>query len=181
MSGGTYGWIIDEDTETQNLINSIKNGEVVTREPAYKQTAASHSAQDWGNTYVEVDISAQHMWYIVDGSVALETDIVTGIASDPSRATPTGVYSILEMKRNKVLRGSIDPSTGKPSYETPVSYWMRVTWTGIGFHDASWQSSFGGTRYQTSAGSHGCINMPVDKAASLYGMLGMGTPVVIHS
>ena len=119
MSGGTYGWIIDEDTETQNLINSIKNGEVVTREPAYKQTAASHSAQDWGNTYVEVDISAQHMWYIVDGSVALETDIVTGIASDPSRATPTGVYSILEMKRNKVLRGSIDPSTGKPSYETP--------------------------------------------------------------
>ena len=181
VSGGTYGWIIDEDTETQNLINSIKNGEVVTREPAYKQTAASHSAQDWGNTYVEVDISAQHMWYIVDGSVALETDIVTGIASDPSRATPTGVYSILEMKRNKVLRGSIDPSTGKPSYETPVSYWMRVTWTGIGFHDASWQSSFGGTRYQTSAGSHGCINMPVDKAASLYGMLGMGTPVVIHS
>lgn len=180
VSGGTYGWSVDEKTEAKNLINSIKKGEVATREPAYEQTAASRSAQDWGTTYLEVDLTAQHMWYIVDGSVALESDVVTGLASDPNRATPQGVYSILEMKRNKTLVGEKDPDTGKPIYETPVSYWMRVTWTGIGFHDADWQSSFGGTRYQTSAGSHGCINMPVDKAGSLYGMLSVGTPVVIH-
>ena len=49
VSGGTYGWSIDEEAETQNLIASIKNGEVVTREPAYEKTAASHAAQDWGN------------------------------------------------------------------------------------------------------------------------------------
>lgn len=180
VSGGTYGWSVDEKTEAKNLINSIKKGEVATREPAYEQTAASRSAQDWGTTYVEVDLSAQHMWYIVDGSVAMETDVVTGLASDPNRATPQGVYSILEMKRNKTLVGETNPSTGEPSYRTPVSYWMRVTWTGIGFHDAIWQSSFGGTRYQTRAGSHGCINMPLDQAASLYGMLSVGTPVVIH-
>ena len=180
VSGGTYGWSVDEKKEAENLINSIKKGEVTSREPAYEQKAASRSAQDWGTTYVEVDLSAQHMWYIVDGSVALETDVVTGLASDPNRATPQGVYSILEMMRNKTLVGETDPATGKPIYETPVSYWMRVTWTGIGFHDASWQSSFGGTRYQTSAGSHGCINMPVDKAGSLYSMLSVGTPVVMH-
>ena len=179
VSGGTYGWIVDEDTETTNLINSIKNGEVVTREPAYKQTAASRGAQDWGNTYLEVDISAQHMWYIVDGAVALESDVVTGLPNG-DRDTPTGVYSVIEMMRNKVLRGSINPSTGKPSYETPVSYWMRITWTGIGFHDATWQSSFGGSRYQ-SHGSHGCINMPLEKAKSLYGMLKMGTPAIVHN
>ena len=179
VSGGTYGWSIDEETETQNLIASINNGEVATREPAYEQTAASHAAQDWGSTYLEVDLSAQHMWYIVDGAVALETDVVTGIPT-PDRITPAGVYSILEMKRNKTLVGTINPSTGEPIYETPVRYWMRVTWTGIGFHDADWQSSFGGTRYQTSAGSHGCINMPVSKAGELYGMLSMGTPVIIH-
>ena len=180
VSGGTYGWSVDEKKEAENLINSIKKGEVTSREPAYEQKAASRSAQDWGTTYVEVDLSAQHMWYIVDGSVALVTDVVTGLASDPNRVTPQGVYSILEMKRNKTLVGETNPATGKPIYETPVSYWMRVTWTGIGFHDASWQSSFGGTRYQTSAGSHGCINMPVDKAGSLYGMLSVGTPVVMH-
>ena len=178
VSGGTYGWIVDEDTETKNLIDSIKKGEVVTREPAYKQKAASRGAQDWGDTYLEVDISAQHMWYIVDGSVALESDVVTGLPNG-ERDTPTGVYSVIEMMRNKVLRGSINPSTGKPSYETPVSYWMRITWTGIGFHDATWQASFGGSWYQ-GHGSHGCINMPLNKAKSLYGMLKMGTPAIVH-
>lgn len=180
VSGGTYGWSVDEAAELTALVDSIKKGEVVEKEPAYAQTAATHDAQDWGTTYLEVDIPAQHMWYVVNGAVQLETDVVTGLPT-PERETPTGVYSILEMKRDKVLTGTINPSTGKPIYQTQVAYWMRVTWTGIGFHDAIWQSAFGGNRYQTSAGSHGCINMPLDQAASLYGMLNMGTPVIIHN
>ena len=178
VSGGTYGWSVDEDSETKTLIESIKNGEVKEKTPAYVQEAASHSAQDWGSTYVEVDLTDQHMWYIVDGSVAFEADVVTGLPT-PDRETPAGVYSILELKRDKTLVGETDPETGEPIYETPVSYWMRVTWTGIGFHDATWQSSFGGSRYQTN-GSHGCINMSYDEAATLYGMLSIGTPVVMH-
>lgn len=178
VTGGTYGWSVNEDGETQTLIQNIKNGDVTSKEPAYKQTAASHSAQDWGNTYLEVDMSTQHMWYIKDGSVVLETDVVTGKPTD-DRETPQGVYSIIEMKRDKVLTGSIDPSTGEPSYRTPVSYWMRITWTGIGFHDATWQAKFGGDWY-INHGSHVCINMPLDKASQLYGMLEMGTPAIVH-
>ena len=178
VSGGTYGWSVDEDSETKTLIASIKNGEVTEKAPSYVQEAASHGAQDWGNTYVEVDLTDQHMWYIVDGSVAMQTDVVTGLPT-PERETPAGVYSILEMKRDKTLVGETDPATGQPIYETPVAYWMRVTWTGIGFHDATWQSAFGGSRYQTN-GSHGCINMPYDQAAALYDMLSVGTPVVMH-
>ena len=179
VSGGTYGWIVDEAAETENLINSIKNGEVAEREPAYKQTAASHGAQDWGNTYIEVDIAAQHMWYIVDGSNAMETDVVTGLPAD-GRDTPTGVYSILYTERDSTLKGEVDPATGKPSYETPVAFWMPFTWQGHGFHDATWQSSFGGSRYQTN-GSHGCVNMPYDKAEQLFGMISAGTPVIVHN
>lgn len=178
VSGGTYGWSIDEDTEFTALTSSIQNGETVSKEPAYYQTAASHTAADWGNTYVEVDLSAQYMWYIVNGSIALQTDIVTGYPT-PEKETPSGVYNILEMQRNKTLIGAIVPETGKPEYETPVSFWMRVTWTGIGFHDATWQPAFGGSLYQ-SVGSHGCINMPYDQAEALYGMLAMGTPVIMH-
>ena len=178
VSGGTYGWSVDEDSETKTLISSIKNGEVTEKAPAYVQEAASHSEQDWGNTYVEVDLSAQHMWYIVDGAVAFEADVVTGLPT-PDRETPAGVYSILELKRDKTLVGETDPATGEPIYETPVSYWMRVTWTGIGFHDATWQPYFGGSLYQSN-GSHGCINMSYDDAATLYSMLSIGTPVVMH-
>lgn len=178
VSGGTYGWSIDEETEAQNLINSIKNGEVATREPAYAQTAASHSAQDWGTTFIEVDLSAQHMWYIVDGSVAFQADVVTGLPT-PDRATPSGVYSILYTERNATLVGEKDPATGEPIYRTPVSYWMPFTWQGHGFHDATWQPGFGGSLYQ-SLGSHGCVNMSYSDAGTLFGMISAGTPVVLH-
>lgn len=179
VSGGTYGWSVAEDKETEKLINSIKNGEVVERDPEYNQTAASHSAQDWGNTYIEVDIAAQHMWYIVDGSVAMESDVVTGLPAD-GRDTPTGVYSILYTERDSTLKGETDPATGKPSYETPVAFWMPFTWQGHGFHDATWQPSFGGSRYLTN-GSHGCVNMPYSKAEQLFGMISAGTPVIVHN
>lgn len=178
VTGGTYGWEIDEAQETEALIASIMAGEVVTRQPAYVHTAASHGEQDWGSTYIEVDLTDQHMWYIVDGQVVFESDVVTGLPV-PARQTPAGVYTILERLRNKTLVGNIVPETGKPEYETPVDYWARVTYTGIGFHDADWQSAFGGSRY-LSRGSHGCINMPPSAAASFYEMITVGTPVVMH-
>ncbi|MGC4019570.1 MAG: peptidoglycan binding domain-containing protein [Muricomes sp.] len=180
VSGGTYGWSIDEDKEFEALINSIKAGETVSKEPAYYQTAAVHGPQDWGNTYAEVDLSAQHMWYIVDGAVALETDVVTG-EPIPEKITPEGVFDILETQRDKILVGDIKPETGKPEYETHVTFWMRITWTGIGFHDAIWQSAFGGSLNQIpDVGSHGCVNMPYDKAEALFNMLAVGTPVIVH-
>lgn len=181
VSGGTYGWSIDEDKELTALTDSIKKGETVKKDPAYYQTAATHASPDWGNTYLEVDLSEQHMWYILNGNVALQTDVVTGVPI-PEKETPAGVYSILELQRNKTLVGDILPSTGKPEYETPVSFWMRVTWSGVGFHDATWQPAFGGSLYQNpNIGSHGCINMPFDQAQNLYGMLSIGTPVVMHN
>ena len=181
VSGGTYGWSINEKAEYDVIIDAVKNSRVLEREPEYYISghAAVHGMPDWGSTYIDVDLSEQHMWYVVDGSIALETDVVTGRPT-PERITPEGTYSIVEMERNRVLKGSVNPATGKPSYETPVNYWMRVTWSGIGFHDATWQPAFGGALNQTSAGSHGCINMPYDKAAQLYEMVEMGTPVVIH-
>ena len=181
VSGGTYGWGIDEDTEFAALVNSIKNGEVVAKEPAYYpgQVASSHGPQDWGSTYAEVDLSAQHMWYIVDGAVALETDVVTGVPGG-DKETTSGVWSILEMELNKTLVGETDPATGEPEYRTPVSFWMRITWTGIGFHDATWQAAFGGSLNAQGYGSHGCVNMPYDMAGALYNMISVGTPVIVH-
>lgn len=183
VSGGDYGWSIDEDTEFAALKEAITNGETVTKEPAYYVggTAASHGMPDWGTTFAEVDITEQHMWYVSDGTVVLDTDVVTG-EPIPERATPTGVYVFKEKALKATLVGEVDPSTGQPSYRTPVDYWMRITWEGVGFHDANWQTAFGGERYKIhNVGSHGCVNMPVDKAAELYNLIEVGTPVIIHN
>lgn len=178
VSGGTYGWVIDEKTEVQALLENIRNGDVLEREPSCQQRAAALLPQDWGTTYLEVDLTDQYMWYIKDGNVVLESDVVTGDPS-PEMATPSGVYSILYTERDAVLVGEPDPVSGEPIYRQGVRYWMPFTQQGHGFHDADWQSSFGGNVY-TYSGSHGCVNMPVDKAGQLFEMLDAGTPVVLH-
>ena len=176
VEGGSYGWRINQEEEYNLLIANIQNAETVTREPEYSSRAANHTAMDMGNTYAEVNLTTQHMWFIKDGQIALETDIVTG-NPNKGNATPQGTYSLTYKSRNKTLRGTKKPD-GTYEYETPVAYWMPFN-GGIGFHDATWQSSFGGNRY-LSHGSHGCVNMPKDKAAALYDLIPDGCPVVCH-
>lgn len=176
VEGGIYGWQIDQKEEYKLLTANIKKAEKVTREPAYSSRAASHGAMDVGDTYAEVDLSNQKAYFIKNGEVVLSSDVVTG---NPNRgnATPQGTYTLSYKTRNAVLRGEKRPD-GTYSYESPVAYWMPFN-GGIGFHDAPWQSSFGGSRYK-SHGSHGCINMPTEKAKQMYNLISDGTPVVCH-
>ena len=171
-----YGRTVGTDSETNQLINEIKAGKTVTREPIFSRKATPEGQNIWGATYLEVDISEQHMWFVVNGQVALDTIVITGKRGVSD--TPTGVFQILEKKKDKTLRGRPGPD-GKPIYEQPVDYWMRVTWSGIGFHDAGYRPVFTTEEYLLN-GSHGCINMPPAKAAELYAALPIGTPVVIH-
>lgn len=171
-----YGRTVGTDSETNQLINDIKAGKTVTRQPVFSRNATPEGQTIWGNTYMEVDITEQYIWFIVNGQVALETEVITGTKG--KHDTPTGVFSILEKVYKKTLRGRPGPD-GKPSYLQPVDYWMRVTWSGIGFHDAGYRATFLSHEYLTN-GSHGCINMPPAKAAELYAALPIGTPVVIH-
>lgn len=179
VSGGTYGLKVDQEKEVTGLLEDIYANKKGKREAVTTGVQASTSNGGVGNTFLEVDLTNQHMYFVKNGEVVLDSAVVTG-APYGGRSTPAGVYSVLEMKRNKTLVGEIDPKTGKPEYRTPVAYWIRVTWTGIGFHDATWQSSFGGNRYRTGYGSHGCINMPYSKVASLYSMVSVHMPIVIH-
>lgn len=176
VEGGGYGWQIDQEAEYNALIANIQNAETVTREPNYASRAATHDANDWGNTYAEVDLTAQHMYYIQDGQVVMQCDIVTG-NPNKGNATPQGMYSLYYKQKDQVLRGK-KLEDGSYEYESPVAYWMPFN-GGIGFHDASWQSAFGGDRYQTH-GSHGCVNMPPASAAELYNYIEAGVPVICH-
>lgn len=181
VKGGTYGFELDEDKEFESIksiLTTDKNSE--SREPFYSKTGAQKRKQgeaDWGNTYAEVNLTTQHMMYIKDGVKIFEADIVSGLPT-PKKETPCGVYDCLEKKQNKVLRGQIQED-GRPEYETPVAYWMRITWTGVGFHTATWQPRFGGNRYKY-AGSHGCINMSYNDSKTLYGIIELHVPVVMH-
>ena len=165
--GSAYGWKIDQE--------EIRTGTQTTREPVYSMRANAYGYNDIGSTYIEVDLSSQHMYYYQGGSIIFDSDIVSGDIRYDDRATPPGIFTLYYKKSPDVLRGEKKPD-GTYEYETPVTYWMPFN-GGIGFHDATWQAYFGGDRY-TYAGSHGCINMPLDAAATLYSIIDTNVPIV---
>ncbi|MGI6705885.1 MAG: peptidoglycan binding domain-containing protein [Clostridia bacterium] len=169
VKGGDYGWAVDKAKETERLIAAIKEGKTVVQEPEYKQRALSHGEDDIGNTYVEIDLKGQHIWFYKKGVLITHGDIVTG---DLKRgyATPKGVYRLKYKAKDVILRGE--------DYEAPVTYWMPFN-RGIGIHDTSWRKSFGGEIYKTN-GSHGCINTPFPVAKAIFNNIKANTPVICY-
>lgn len=170
IGGGDYGWVIDKEKELQQLLKEVKAGEKKTREPVYSQTAVSRSGNDIGDTYIEIDYTSQHLWYFKDGTLKIDTDIVSGNISK-GNGSPDGVFKIVYKKSPAVLKGE--------NYESNVTYFMPFAYN-VGIHDASWRNGrFGGTIYKTS-GSHGCINVSEEAATNLYETVETGTPVVAY-
>lgn len=183
VSGGVYGWIADKETLVANVTEYVQQGTVGTFEMPMSQTAASFTgvgSADWGSRYVDVDLSEQYARFYDGGGTIWESSFVSG-KPDPEMATPTGVYVLNGKQSPSTLIGSMVPETGEPEYETEVQYWMPFVGNAVGFHDASWQPSFGGTMYADGYGSHGCINLPTDMAASLYSIIAAGDVVIVHN
>ena len=175
---GVYGFKLDVEGMVDKIyeqVNSRKSGVI---EPVYSNIAyvRTDDGGDIGDTYVEVDISRQHLWFYKDGNLIVESDLVSGRPVD-GWASNVGVGQIVNKVANTKLRGlNFD---GQTSYETPVSYWMPIGWDGEGFHDAPWRSAFGGNIYLTK-GSHGCYNLPPSVAGALFKNVDYVTPVVVY-
>ncbi len=168
IEGGTYGNKIDREAEIDYLRQAFLDGVSEVHIPAYKREAYTRGKNDIGDTYVEIDMTEQKLYYYEAGELLFETDIVTG-NTGRRMGTPEGVNFVYSMQKNRILRG--------PGYESPVKYWVPVKGN-IGIHDASWRKEFGGEVYKTN-GSHGCINVPKDVMGELYDMLEIGVPVVM--
>ena len=170
VDGGIYGWITDRTKTKDEIIAAIKKDEPVTIKPIYRQDAVSRTVDDVGNTYIEVDLARQKLWYYNKGNLEIETDIVSG---NPTlgNGTPTGTDRIWSRERNRYLTGE--------TYRSKVSYWLPINWSGVGLHDADWRSSFGGKIY-LSGGSHGCVNVPPAVMKNLYPKTFNGMPVIVY-
>ena len=169
IGGGDYGWVNDKKGEAPRIIEDIEKGESVTREPEYEQRAFVEGADDIGNTYIEIDYTNQHLWYYKDGSLLMDSDIVSGNLNN-GNGSPDGVFKIISRQSPATLVGE--------DYESDVTYFMPFAYN-VGLHDASWRSNFGGSIYKNS-GSHGCINLPYDAADTIYKNVELGTPVVAY-
>ncbi|MDO4344922.1 MAG: L,D-transpeptidase family protein [Eubacteriales bacterium] len=171
-----YGYQIDVDGEFSQLMEDIASNTAVEREPVYSQRGYSRNGMDDLNgTYVEVDLSAQYLWFYKDGSLVVESPIISGLPTE-DRATHTGVFTI----PYKASPFNLVGQGGGPgeSWDVEVEYWMPFD-DGQGLHDATWQSAFGGNTYMY-AGSHGCINLPLDVAAVIYNYMEENVAILIY-
>ena len=166
VSGGTWGSETDSVSETKYLIKKFKKGKLVTN----RKPCMLREYEDFGNTYVEVSISEQHIYVYKNGKLKMDSGIVTG-DTVKGHDTPKGSYFISECINGKYLVGD--------DYKTWVNKWMRLTNMGIGLHDATWRSNFGGAIFRGN-GSHGCINLPMSFASQLFEMSYVGMPVIIY-
>jgi hypothetical protein len=169
INGGDYGWSINKKEEMQQLVSVIKDGQTTKKEPAYIQKAYSHENNDLGNTYVEINMATQHLWFYKNGNLVTEGDVVTGNVNN-NCSTPTGIYKLKYKQKDATLKGD--------NYATQVSFWMPFN-GGIGIHDANWRYAFGGNIYITN-GSHGCVNAPYNLANTIFNNIEENTPIVCY-
>lgn len=180
VSGGVYGWEADTDSLVNAIIAGIDNGEVGEIEIPTISSGTAYNGpgkRDWGNRYVDIDLSEQHVYfYGDDGEIIWESDCISG-TPDGQHDTSTGVFWLNRKASPSKLYGY---ENGEQIYESEVQYWMPFDKNVIGMHDADWQPDFGGEMYKEGYGSHGCVNLPPDKAQELYGLIQEGDVVVSH-
>lgn len=167
----TYGTELDLEAELAYFQQAIhqKREQKEIHVPAYLQEGYARGVNDIGDTYIEVDLTNQKLYYYQDAVLEIETDVVTGNMKRKWN-TPAGVFFVYNKQKNRVLRG--------PNYRTPVKFWIPVRGA-IGIHDAKWRDEFGGEIYLTN-GSHGCVNTPMEAVTKLYELVEIGTPCVMY-
>ncbi len=170
LSGGDYGWCIDQNATSIALLDALQQGYRGVLEPVYLYSAMSHENGGIGYTYVEICISQQRMWCYENGNLIVDTPVVTG-NPNKGNATPSGgVWAIDAKKRDAILEGE--------GYTAPVDYWMPFNGD-VGIHDLKERAYFGSTIYLTN-GSHGCVNTPYDQVQLIYEAVSIGTPVIVY-
>lgn len=170
VTKGNYGNKIDVEKEEKWFVSFVaSNEDKASRTPEYISEAKYREKNDFGDTFIEVSLDEQMMWYYVDGEIYVETPVTTGsIAHGGTDPRVVYVYSIIP---NKWLVG--------PTWRNFVKYWVAIQGA-IGIHDASWRDVYGGTEYLYN-GSHGCVNTPEEAMAKLFNRVEIGTPVIVYS
>ncbi|MDE6149447.1 MAG: L,D-transpeptidase/peptidoglycan binding protein [Ruminococcus sp.] len=181
-----YGWWIYKDETCDQLLDLIKKGKDAKVEPIYYQDGsfvytgmkgARTADSDIGNTYIEIDLTNQTLWYYKNGKKLWECGIVSGQTTSAARTTLPGVYKLWDKQTNFRMKSS---NSDGERWDTTCSYWNNVSLCGIGLHDSQWRGTAVGGEIYKYNGSHGCINMTLESAKYIYDNVEYDTPVVMY-
>lgn len=126
---------------------------------------------------IVISLSRQHLWAYANGKLVMDTLVATGM---PDLPTPPGVYRIFK---------KVSPYQFISPWPTGSPYWYPTVWSsyalefidgGYFIHDAPRRTLWGPGTNLTSAGTHGCVNVPVEPMSRLYPWAKLGDQVIVQ-
>ncbi len=105
-----------------------------------------------------------HTQIYISGKLKYNWPISTG---RPGDETPSGSYLTIEKANPVEMKG--------PGYDLMVPFSVRLTWSGVYYHDAPWSTGVQGTVNV----SHGCVNLSPARAETYYNLAVPGDPITI--
>ncbi len=129
----------------------------------------STSARPAAATYkwIDIDLSSQTLRAYAGRTVIYSTRISSGTSRYP---TVQGTFRVYSKIRSQRMRGG----TGRDRYDLPNVPHVMYFYGAYAIHGAYWHNNFGRPM------SHGCVNLPLGIAGTLYNWTPMGTTVVVH-
>jgi len=163
--GVTGRAIGDTSTTAADFVDKIESGEAVqpievTETPFVSTTLMRE---------IDVNLATQTVSAIENGAVVDSWYVSSGAGEN---ATHTGSFQI-GWKTSSQNMGNRD-LTKAPNYFQPDVPWVMYFNGDEALHGVYWHSNWGSTM------SHGCVGMPVDKAAWLYSWSPEGVTVNVH-
>jgi lipoprotein-anchoring transpeptidase ErfK/SrfK len=113
--------------------------------------------------WIDVDLSKQTLTAYENGTAVYTTLISSGLPRTP---TPTGQFRIWIKFRYDDMEG--------PGYSIKDVPYVMYFYKGYGLHGVTWHGNFGHPM------SHGCVNLPTEKAEWMFNWAEVGTLVNIH-
>ena len=139
-----------------------------------------------GRKWIEVSLSEQMLWAYQGDELIMTSFVSTGV---PPNETEHGRFRVRYKVLIEDMRGATDaegnvvwvsgdlfeqPPGSIPYGVSDVPHVMYVNLDAEALHGAYWHNAFG------IPTSHGCINLPLDVAAFLYGWAPLGTEVIVY-
>lgn len=157
-------------------LNHIEAGQTLTipaagsvAAPANPQppAASPQPAPNYGARWIDVNLSTQTLTAYEGDVPVMTTAVSTGTYLYP---TVTGQFSIYLRHQSQDMNGYL---LGYDYYLPGVPY-VQYFYRGFALHGTYWHNNFG------TPMSHGCVNLPTDKAQWLYNWATYGTLVNVH-
>lgn len=183
---GSDGWKVTNSSRVQKeIVEALKKGEPYygsfeyeKLERKWTEKLIADGAEDLvyqaapGEKWIDIDL-AKHKVITYEGATKIMQSPMVSAAPEYSNAV--GEYAIWAKIPTQTMRGDNYDGT---TYETENVPWILYYHGSYALHGAYWRSQFG--MDAGSGGSHGCINLPVDRAKKIYDWASVGTKVVAH-